>query len=108
MNNDKINRMTAKEYYKSSRMVETRNWTLEMALNFAEEYTEALRIHDVVGQTKHLPEGENPESVSAQQTLLKVWNETAQEYTCVVPDCKKEPIEGAFHGLCSQHIWPNG
>jgi hypothetical protein len=58
MNNDKINRMTAKEYYKSSRMVETRNWTLEMALNFAEEYTEALHIHDVVGQTKHLPEGE--------------------------------------------------
>jgi hypothetical protein len=49
-----------------------------------------------------------PESVSVQQALLKVWNETAQEYTCVVPDCKKEPIEGVFHGLCSQHIWPNG
>lgn len=28
--------------------------------------------------------------------------------TCVVPDCKKEAIQGAFHGLCSQHIWPNG
>ena len=30
------------------------------------------------------------------------------EQKCVVPNCKKEPIEGAFHGLCSQHIWPNG
>lgn len=30
------------------------------------------------------------------------------EQKCVVPDCKKEPIEGSFHGLCSQHIWPNG
>ena len=35
--------MTAKEYYKSTRIVETRNWTLDMALNFAEEYAEALR-----------------------------------------------------------------
>jgi hypothetical protein len=35
--------MTSKEYYKSTRMVETRNWTLEMALSFAEEYAEALR-----------------------------------------------------------------
>lgn len=35
--------MKAKEYYKSTRMVETRSWTLEMALNFAEEYAEALR-----------------------------------------------------------------
>lgn len=41
--------MTAKEYYKSTRMVETRNWTLEMALNFAEEYAEALRKHAVSG-----------------------------------------------------------
>ena len=30
------------------------------------------------------------------------------EQKCVVPNCKKEPIQGAFHGLCSQHIWPNG
>ncbi len=41
--------MTAKEYYKSTRMVETRNWTLEMTLNFAEEYAEALRKHAVSG-----------------------------------------------------------
>ena len=34
--------MTAKEYYKSTRMVETTNWTLEMALNFAEEYAKVL------------------------------------------------------------------
>jgi hypothetical protein len=40
--------MTSKEYYKSTRMVETRNWTLEMALNFAEEYAEALRKHAVI------------------------------------------------------------
>jgi hypothetical protein len=30
------------------------------------------------------------------------------EQKCVVPNCKKEPIKEAFHGLCSQHIWPNG
>ena len=30
--------MTAKEYYNSTRMVETRHWTLEMTLAFAEEY----------------------------------------------------------------------
>jgi hypothetical protein len=41
--------MTAKDYYKSTRMVETRNWTLEMAINFAEEYAEALRKHAVSG-----------------------------------------------------------
>ena len=39
--------MTAKEYYKSTRMVETRNWILEMALNFAEEYAKALSKHAV-------------------------------------------------------------
>ena len=46
--------MTAKEYYKSTRMVETRNWTLEMALNFAEEYAEALRKHAVSRQSEQL------------------------------------------------------
>jgi hypothetical protein len=30
--------MTAKEYYNSTRLVETRHWTLEMAMAFAEEY----------------------------------------------------------------------
>ena len=40
--------MTAKHYYKSTRMVETRNWTLEMVINFAEEYAEVLRKHDVI------------------------------------------------------------
>lgn len=33
--------MKAKEYYNSTRMVETKNWTLDMAMNFAEEYYEA-------------------------------------------------------------------
>ena len=28
--------------------------------------------------------------------------------TCVVPNCKNGPIQGAFHGICSQHIRPNG
>ena len=43
--------MKAKEYYNSTRMVETRNWTLGMAMDFAEEYyearTKALTIPDV-------------------------------------------------------------
>lgn len=30
--------MTSKEYYNSTRIVETSHWTLEMALAFAEEY----------------------------------------------------------------------
>ncbi len=34
--------MTAKEYYKLTRLVETRNWTLEMIFNFAEEYSEII------------------------------------------------------------------
>jgi len=33
--------MKAKDYYNSTRMVETRNWTLSMVMNFAEEYYEA-------------------------------------------------------------------
>jgi hypothetical protein len=40
--------MTAKEYYKSTRMIETRHWTLEMALNFAEEYAKVLRQSAVI------------------------------------------------------------
>jgi hypothetical protein len=43
--------MRAREYYKSTRMVDTMNWTLDMAMRFAEEYhkneMEALHIHDV-------------------------------------------------------------
>lgn len=62
--------MTAKEYYKSTRMVETRNWTLEMALNFAEEYAEALRKHAVSSSVCHcdkLPDGEIAISSKALQ-----------------------------------------
>lgn len=62
--------MTAKEYYKSTRMVETRNWTLEMALYFAEEYAEALRKHAVsssVCPSNELPDGEIAISSKALQ-----------------------------------------
>lgn len=62
--------MTAKDYYKSTRMVETRNWTLEMALNFAEEYAEALRKHAVsssVCPCNELPDGEIAISSKALQ-----------------------------------------
>ncbi len=62
--------MTAKEYYKSTRMVETRNWTLEMALNFAEEYAEAMRKHAVsssVCPCNELPDGEIAISSKALQ-----------------------------------------
>jgi hypothetical protein len=50
--------MRAREYYKSTRMVDTMNWTLDMAMWFAEEYhkneMEALRIHDVSQQRELL------------------------------------------------------
>lgn len=35
--------MNAKEYYKSTRLVPTMNWTLEMTLSFAEEYANQSR-----------------------------------------------------------------
>jgi hypothetical protein len=53
--------MEAKDYYQSTRMVETRNWTLGMVMNFAEEYAEALRKHTVSSSVCHcnnLPHGE--------------------------------------------------
>jgi len=41
----------AKEYYRQTRIVETRNWSLQMVLNFADEYHQAklklLGIADV-------------------------------------------------------------
>jgi hypothetical protein len=58
---ENLNRMTAKDYYQSTRMVETRDWTLGMAMNFAEEYAEALRKHAVSSSVCHcneLPGGE--------------------------------------------------
>lgn len=73
--------MKAKEYYNSTRMVETRHWTLDMVMNFAEEYyeawTKALTIHSVVGQNEQL----------------------------VCPNCKSEHIgtsthKGFFQGYC--------
>lgn len=36
--------MTAKEYYRSTRVVDTNNWTLEMALAFADEYAKAQKL----------------------------------------------------------------
>ena len=30
--------MKAEEYYKSTRLVETRNWTIQMVFSFADEY----------------------------------------------------------------------
>jgi rubrerythrin len=32
----------AEDYYRKTRMVETRNWSLQMAINFAEEYHEVM------------------------------------------------------------------
>lgn len=39
--------MDAKEYYNKTRLVETRNWTLDMAISFANEY------HSVVNNTNY-------------------------------------------------------
>ena len=48
----------AEEYYRQTRLVETKNWSLQMALNFADEYHQAklklLGIADVVGQSEQL------------------------------------------------------
>ena len=41
-----------------------------------------------------------PEAV---KDLLNNNMQPVGEQKCVVPNCKKEPIEGGFHGLCSQH-----
>ena len=34
--------MKSKDYYKSTRMVDTMNWTLDMTLSFADEYVDSL------------------------------------------------------------------
>jgi hypothetical protein len=48
--------MKAKEYYDSTRMIETRNWTLDMAMSFAEEYYEArTKTSHITDVNKPLP-----------------------------------------------------
>jgi len=37
--------MKAKEYYDSTRLIETNNWTLGMVMNFAEEYHDACQTN---------------------------------------------------------------
>ena len=67
--------MKAKEYYKSTRLVETRNWTLEMVMAFADEFHEAqnqaLRIHDVVGRSEQLKCKHEPDSLKGKYTNCK-------------------------------------
>ncbi|MEE8564894.1 MAG: hypothetical protein V3S79_00760 [Candidatus Thermoplasmatota archaeon] len=51
----------AEEYYRQTRMVETRNWSLQMALNFADEYHQAkLKLLGIT-------------NVSQQRELLKAF-----------------------------------
>ena len=70
--------MTSKEYYKSTRMVETRNWTLEMALNFAEEYAEALRKHAVSSSVCPCNELPNGEIAISSKALQKPYGDLGQ------------------------------
>lgn len=46
----------AEEYYRQTRLVETKNWSLQMALNFADEYLQVklklLGIADVVWRSE--------------------------------------------------------
>jgi hypothetical protein len=46
--------MTPKEYYNSTRMVETRHWTLEMALAFAEEYHKFAIVEKTIALTEDI------------------------------------------------------
>ena len=70
--------MTSKEYYKSTRMVETRNWTLEMALNFAEEYAEVLRKHAVSSSVCPCNELPNGEIAISSKALQKPYGDLGQ------------------------------
>ena len=70
--------MTSKEYYKSTRMVETRNWTLEMALSFAEEYAEALRKHAVSSSVCPCNELPNGEIAISSKALQKPYGDLGQ------------------------------
>lgn len=48
--------MEAKEYYRKTRIIDTMRWTLDMVMNFAEEYhkneIEALHSHDISRRTE--------------------------------------------------------
>ena len=71
--------MKAKEYYNSTRMVETRNWTLDMAMNFAEEYYEE--------RTKAL-------TIQRVSKSFYCWTDDCKNERCKKQcnDCKNDPL----------------
>ncbi len=75
---ENLNRMTAKDYYQSTRMVDTRDWTLGMVMNFAEEYAEALRKHAVSSSVCHCNELPDGEFAISSKALLKPYGYLGQ------------------------------
>jgi hypothetical protein len=74
--------MGAKEYYRSNRSVDTNNWTLEMAMNFADEYNsfkKSDKIDEVrnyiAGRIKYLSGGDDMKSLSESITDSYIVNE---------------------------------
>ena len=43
-----------------------------------------------------------------KQLIIQRVSQQSELLTCIVPDCKNKRIDGAFHGLCTKHQWPNG
>ena len=69
--------MTAKEYYNSTRLVETTKWTLGMALNFAEEY--ANKINQMNSK-----ESFRDHTMSARATLYP--DKTVEEVSAIIDE----------------------
>jgi hypothetical protein len=69
--------MNAKEYYNSTRLVETRNWTLEMVFNFAEEYAENINKNNAKELFRY-------HTMSARATLYP--NKTIEEVSAIIEE----------------------
>lgn len=69
--------MTAKNYYKSTRLVETRNWTLEMVFSFAEEYANKINQMNSKESFKY-------HTMSARATLYP--DKTVEEVSAIIDE----------------------
>lgn len=64
--------MNVKEYYNSTRLVETRNWTLEMAIAFAQECVDASSSVCVIMQNGSLIKGKLISFNGAKQECVEL------------------------------------
>ena len=71
--------ISAKQYYNSTRSVETTHWTLGMAMAFAEEYAHFLKEEDVITVTLHKNLNYNTEEIDIPEGVIKIKVEDYQD-----------------------------